>query len=221
MAVRYVIALSVLMMLLNCDYCSTYKPNITAAGGKGPCVVDACMTEIAKIMQNVIGRDISTFIRRIGYVESQFGAHGNTYRENYHGGIWQLDEDGFLETQAIGSHSYLQGKLDFIKTTLGIDWLKVTWQDMRKPLYSAIASLLYLGNISPIIPPDSDINGQAQYWKDHYNTQSGEGTVQHFTDNVQLLEGPNGPKCHIRRKSGIRTRRRSHARRQNDFFFSL
>lgn len=76
---------------------------------------------------------------------------------------------------------------DQIKAKLGIDWTKTTWKDLEKPLYSALAARLYLVRISDKIP--ADLKKQACYWKKHYNTAAGEGTVQKFIDDVNKATG--------------------------------
>jgi hypothetical protein len=38
----------------------------------------------------------------------------------------------------------LKKKYEIIKKELGIDWTKVKWEDLRKPLYSALAARLLL-----------------------------------------------------------------------------
>lgn len=80
---------------------------------------------------------------------------------------------------------------DQIQAKLGITWVNVTWVDLEKPLFSALAARLYLARISDPIP--SDLSPQAEYWKTHYNTPAGDGTVQKFIDNVN--EGEGCAKC--------------------------
>ena len=113
-------------------------------------------------------------------MESNFGNHPNTYREGYHGGIWQVDKIGFADTQNVASHPKLKTKFETIQAATGISWQSASWEDLRKPLYSGIAARLLsvLLNIPEAIP--SDLQGQAQYWKTHYNTDKGKGTVQGF-----------------------------------------
>ena len=76
---------------------------------------------------------------------------------------------------------------DKIKETLGIDWTSTTWNDLEKPLYSGLAARLFLARLSAPIP--TDLASQAQYWKTHYNTVAGSGTVQKFIDDVKQATG--------------------------------
>ena len=57
--------------------------------------------------------------------------------------------------------------------------------DLTKPLYSGIAARLYLGNVAKPIP--LTLQGQATYWKLHYN-RGGNGTEQDFIDRVTAGE---------------------------------
>ena len=76
---------------------------------------------------------------------------------------------------------------DQIKAKLGIDWTKTSWQDLKKPLYSGLASRLYLARIELLIP--ADLPSQAEYWKTHYNTGAGDGRKQRFIDDVKHARG--------------------------------
>ena len=115
---------------------------------------------------------------RIACVESNFGNDANTYQDNYHGGIWQVDEIGFKDTQDVASHNKLTERFKQIQNAAGINWQSVTWEDLRKPIYSGIAARLFLLNNPTVIP--TTVRGQAQYWKEYYNTEKGKGTVQDF-----------------------------------------
>ena len=76
---------------------------------------------------------------------------------------------------------------DQIKAKLGIDWTMVKWTDLEKPLFSALAARLYLARLKEAIP--SDVPCQAKYWKKHYNTVNGSGTVEKFINDVKQGKG--------------------------------
>ena len=115
-------------------------------------------------------------------MESKDGTHPNTYREGYHGGFWQVDLIGFRDTQDKDSHHGLDSKFRNIKSNFDIDWPSVQWEDLRKPLFSALAARLKLSNVAASIP--RDVEGQASYWKKHYNTSEGAGDVPKFIKDV-------------------------------------
>ena len=153
-------------------------------GASGSSVVQVVVNRITA----VFGND-NQFLRRVAYVESKDGTDSGTYRSNYHGGIWQVDEIGFQSTQDVNSHPALSIKYNKIKEAFGIDWRNVQWRDLRKPLYSGIAARLYISNILLNIP--CGIAEQATYWKTYYN-RNGAGTEQKFVSDVQSLSQTQG-----------------------------
>jgi hypothetical protein len=155
---------------------------------KGKDVVEAVVDRIrnAKIFEE----DFS-FLRRIAYVESKDGTDPDTYRDGYCGGIWQVDEIAFKDTQKPESHPGLKAKYDAIKAAFKIDgkdlaWSKVVWDDLKKPLYSGLAARLYLSIVEELIPENLD--KQAEYWKEYYNTELGLGKPEDFIIAIEALE---------------------------------
>jgi len=64
---------------------------------------------------------------------------------------------------------------------------------------TAVARLIYYRRPEPL-PPADDLRGQAEYWKAHYNTSAGKGTVKHYIDAVAphwygpaFLDGATNP----------------------------
>lgn len=151
------------------------------AGGSGPKLVK----DVTKCVEHVLGTT-KRLLERTALVESDFGRHPGTYRRRYHGGIWQVDKVGFRDTQDTRSHPRLQQAYQLIRQNLRIDWTKVKWQELRKPLYSAIAARLKYRNVpSPI--PDS-VSEQGKYWKKHYNSSQGKGSAEKFKEKVIMYE---------------------------------
>lgn len=122
--------------------------------------------------------DIGLFLFRIAAAESRFGAHPSTYRDGYHGGIWQVDRIGFQDTQNLDSHPGLESKFMAIYEVTGKAWQDQGWEICRDPRFSCLAARLYLCNKPSSIPLSK--HGQAAYWKAEYNSLSGAGTVEHF-----------------------------------------
>lgn len=50
-------------------------------------------------------------------------------------------------------------------------------------LYQIAMARLYYRRKPEILPPQTDIMGMAKYWKKHYNTYKGKGTVEEFQEN--------------------------------------
>lgn len=146
----------------------------------------AVVRAVVNLIQNSeIFPDDKQLLRRIAFVESTDGNDPNTYRDGYYGGIWQVDRAGFEDTKDVTSHPNLRIKLEEVHMEFGIKWEDVQWRDLLKPLYSGLAARLFLSNKPESIP--SDIQGQAEYWKRHYNTEAGAGTVQDFVERVNSL----------------------------------
>jgi hypothetical protein len=118
------------------------------------------------------------FLKEISRAESRLGQDSLTYRQGYFGGPMQVDKIGFEDTQDIKSHPKLMRKYAKIEKDFGIKWQEVVWEDLTNPLHSAIAARLLLSNVPGEIP--SEKSGRAGYWKKHYNSEAGAGTVKHF-----------------------------------------
>jgi hypothetical protein len=155
-------------------------PKYKLAEEKGKDVVK----EVVDIVTSLnLGSPEHGIMEKIAVAESRNGEHPGTYGykngERYFGGIWQVDKIGFEATQDTKSHRGLKRKYAIIKEKLGIDWTKVKWEDLTKPLYSGIAARLVLTlAIDPI--PEDEIE-QGVYYKKHYN-RSGDATDQSLVD---------------------------------------
>lgn len=78
--------------------------------------------------------------------------------------VVKVDEVDFEATKDIPD---LQDYYDKTKQIFGITWDGVTWADLRKPLFSAIAVRLFLRQKTNDAIP-SAILAQASYWISHY-----------------------------------------------------
>ena len=155
-------------------------------GSSGTPVV---LATVGLIRESGVFQDDRQLLRRIAWVESKDGTDSRTYRQGYHGGIWQVDLSGFQDTQNTTSHPRLVSKFSQIQSKFGIDWRTVQWEDLRKPLYSGLAARLLLSNKPEPIPLASNVTAQASYWKEHYNTEKGAGTEEKFIQDVRALKG--------------------------------
>ncbi|XP_060084215.1 uncharacterized protein LOC132563474 [Ylistrum balloti] len=127
-------------------------------GASGSAVVEAV---INLIHESCIFPNDRLYLRRLAYVESQDGTANDTYRVGYNGGIWQIDEDQFKQTQ---SAVMLATARALLRNTLTIDWSSAKWEDLRKPLYSGVAAALYtlLKSGSGVLP--SSVEKQSSFW---------------------------------------------------------
>jgi hypothetical protein len=111
------------------------------------------------------------FTRRVAFVESADGLDPDTFRDGYHGGIWQVDKDMFdvVKSEAKSLRVYL-GK---IKQVFGIDFSTCTWEELRRPLYSSLGAKLFIilqmKNGAGKIPENE--KEQAEFWQNHYRNR--------------------------------------------------
>ncbi|XP_035825846.1 uncharacterized protein LOC101847424 [Aplysia californica] len=116
------------------------------------------------------------FLRRLAYVLTEDGTDPSTYRPGYDGGIWKVDNDTFHLTLKIVND-------DLFEEAFGITWSQVTWDELRKPLYSVIAASLYVISHTP--------NGQFPVTEDEqaalYHSLFG-GSASDFKKNITSLD---------------------------------
>ena len=143
-------------------------------------MVDACLEKLKSPKFRMT--NVNTFLKRIAYVMSKFG------KEQLHsGGIWQVPLTAFKDTQDPDSHRKLPGKYKRIKEAYDIDWMSVTYSELDKPFYSALAARLYFSNNPDAIP--HGVHEQALYWKySLYMRGAGQGSVEIFIKKVNELE---------------------------------
>ena len=154
---------------------------------EGTCGTAVVRAVIGRIEDTNIFPNDNQLLRRIAYVESKDGTDSTTYRNGYHGGIWQVDEIFFQTTQDTASNPGLVVSLDEIQRIFGIDWRTLRWQDLRRPLYSGLAARLFLSNVPAAIPFANNLQAQGDYWNTHYNRNAEAGAVQRFVQEVQSL----------------------------------
>ena len=153
----------------------------TQSGTNGSAVVSAC---IAQIVESRIFSSDNEMLRRIAYVETGYGNDMDTYRSGYDGGIWAVDQQLFDITQDTVTFPALIPLQEQVQSNFSIAWSSVQWNDLRMPLYSALAARLYFYTVSDPIPLSSNIQSQATYWVTHYNTL---GMVSDFETLVNEL----------------------------------
>jgi hypothetical protein len=154
-----------------CILSDTLGPTVACVlgiGGIGTAVVDETLRLIA---ESGIFSDDHDLLRRAAFVESGFGIFdgsadhsGSDYLPI---GIWQMDLTQFAETKNTTFHPTLLEKYSQIKERLfGIVWQSVSFEELRKPLYGALAIRLYLITRGNHIP--RTIFYQAKFWGREY-----------------------------------------------------
>ena len=144
---------------------------------KGSDVVRAVVSKIECAFPTPSFAPGSSLLRLIAYVETKDGTVSSD------GGIWNVNKKAFEGTKDTKTNTDIKEKHDEIKKRFGVDWSRVQWSEMKKPLYSGLAARLVLFNIPYTIPVE--LEGQAKYQKTRYS--SATGAEQKFVDDVLAL----------------------------------
>ena len=159
--------------------------------------------QIQPIVRSVVntlggGEDAEKMMMGITGAETRYGWSPSTYKKRPFGrGLFQFDRQGFDATKDVTSHPRLTKHYKKIQDKWGIDWNKVTYDDMYKPLHSAIGARLRLLNKPSAIPKTRE--GRAQYWKKHWNSYdpNAKGTPQKYLQrthpNYSMKANPAQP----------------------------
>lgn len=150
------------------------------------------LATISIIDESGVFADDNRFLRRVAYAESRDGLDPDTFRDGYNGGIWQVDEEVFLRTTDRTTFPFLvePGGIyeRLLQSDLNLDWAVAVWEDLRKPLISAVAARIFFELAERDIPDIGDVQGQGEFWKSSgFNTNDAD-TVELFVERVTLLE---------------------------------
>ena len=138
--------------------CSTCTDLTRVSEAYGTDVVLTCV----QLVQNVGVFDDFGLLRKIAIVETADGESAFTYApgEHFRGGIWGVAKEAFDSTKSALTSAYNQ----FLVDEFQIDWTSVEWDDLRKPLFSALAARLYLRLNRDDEPLNSD-ETQLKLWQ--------------------------------------------------------
>lgn len=159
-----------LTFLLSSVLASSGVDRTLEAGARGAAVVEAT---IAKIRSTCIFGDDKLFLRRIAYLMTKDGHDLDAARN---GGIWGVSSSQFSGTS-------FNNYVTQIRNAFNINWHSVTYSDLEKPLYSALAALMVVFRYRYEIPRDLD--RQARLWQTHFDPR---GTKQMFQRTASLLD---------------------------------
>ena len=148
--------------------------------------------------------EIAELMLNIAAVESCYGTNPNTYkRPDQTKGVFQLDKNSALATIGykgvkpkgnIKIRNYVKEAKIKVKNKLDLDWDLVPYESLSKLLYNVIAARIFIGLRTKSYGYDKSTNKiseksypvpktkeeQAKWWKDRYNTSSGDGTEEKF-----------------------------------------
>ena len=160
----------------------------------GSDVVRAAVAKVLTASRNqtrIFGNRLNYWLlRRIAYVETEDGTAENTYSNaNYHGGIWRVSEEVF---NGIATDSRIQDYRAAVETAFGIRWDETfSWRELRRPLYSALATSLNLVAVTDKNCLSSTTVEQARCWVTHHkreNTLQGQDDITRYRAAVDTLE---------------------------------
>lgn len=143
--------------------------------------------EAIRAVTNPEDKAARSLLLQTALLESKYGNDRNTFKREGSSGIFQIEKDqAFKEVQrrlkdpTIGAN--LRRYNDQLKEKFGpeFDMTTATYKDLEKPVYAAAFARAYYMTKAASLPSLDDIEGQANYWKTHYNTSKGKGTVTRF-----------------------------------------
>ena len=134
--------------------------------------------------------DAGQFMKNVAAAESNLGSDE---LGDYSFSPFQIDDIRYedivqraSETPGSSAHKRAMLANEYLQKELGrpdFDILNLNLKDEEhNPLIGAALTRMGLANIKDPIP--SDIEGQATYWKDHWNTEAGAGDTDHFKSQV-------------------------------------
>jgi len=143
--------------------------------------------------------DVSDFMTNLAMQESQLGKQSS----NVSYSPFQIDPIGYEDIVSKGeageqatldrasiANELLQG-MGFGEN---FDILDLSLDELREPMVGALLTRMKLGTIKESIP--RDLEGQAKYWKDHWNTKAGKGKPKDFINQVQFYNSMLGKKTY-------------------------
>jgi len=99
-------------------------------------------------------------------------------------GLCQCDNIPFYDVIARTRSKHIKA----VKNAFGINLYRVKHEQLNNnPLLAFIMCRLHYKLIPETFPLTTI--GRARYWKTHYNTSAGKGTVEHFVDSVEDVLG--------------------------------
>ena len=158
------------------------RQNIEKPQANGFDTVDSA----ARVVDAVFGG--GEFLRRIAFVESDYGTNKATYSRTDRG-IWQISPVGLSEVKR--NTAVLRKARKRVQEVFGIDVMQLEREDMDKPLQNAIVARLFLHSKSKggLLP--TELDAQANFWKKYYNTAKGKGTVKGFISRIEESQRPD------------------------------
>lgn len=138
-------------------------------------------TNVAITLGHGKNRKAKELLLETACAETQLGTFPDRYApEGF--GLCQFDTIGFYDV--INRTSIHTKKHVALRFKFDMD--AITPQDIENdPLISFVLCRLKYRLIPDEIP--ADLEGRAHYWKKHYNTHAGKGTVEHYIESANRI----------------------------------
>jgi hypothetical protein len=108
-------------------------------------------------------------------VETQYGTYADPTPNGAGRGLLQCDEIGFKDVIARAS----KADAELLRKTFDVRLENIEWDDLNfSPLLAMVVGRLHYKLRSGAIP--QTLKGRAEYWKQHYNSVKGKGTVADY-----------------------------------------
>jgi hypothetical protein len=115
--------------------------------------------------------------------ETQCGTSADRTPNGAGRGLFQCDKIAFDDVVYRAKKS----DIDALKNAFGFDLRAIEWSVLNyAPLIAAAVCRLHYKLRPGAIP--LDLRGRAEYWKKHYNSSLGRGTVEHYLASVARFE---------------------------------
>ena len=147
--------------------------------------------------------DVSDFMTNLSMQESRLGRQTSPVSYS----PFQIDPIGYKDFVERAQGGYAKERVNMINSLLqnlgyGEDFdiagfrfdEKSVDDKLRDPLIGALVTRMKLGSIKKSIPVD--LEGQANYWKDYWNTEAGAGKPEEFMNQVQYYNNILGIKTY-------------------------
>ena len=143
----------------------------------------AICQEVCECLGNGINNTADIFMYEIIGAETGHGTIRDFTIGSAGTGICQFDKLPFYDRQSRYEHKHIKKILEHFD----IDMSSCTWEELElSPLKSILACRLYFKAYEEPIP--ADILNRAKQWKELYNTEDGDGTIEHYLDMNNILE---------------------------------
>ena len=150
---------------------------------------------VAKMLPAGNEENVKNYLFEIANVESDAGTHKDTYvGKNKDMGIWQnykalTSIQSYIEDNSRGEQ--FASNVKIIERAMQEEYMpkfsvaNLTIENLKSPLVSAVVARLYIALTEDPIP--NNMYDRADYWKRHYNTESGLGTIEAYRSKNSVL----------------------------------